>query len=356
VPLRTIVVSGLIAVLSAILISAYIIASNRPPGASGAMAATEFVTFARFDTKADVIITASADGSSQRKLIEIPHAAEFGIVPALSPDGGHFAYTVLPPSNLAPAPDSPAQLWVASLDGSPPSWLGDGFDLLVKPLWSPDGTSVIARRPGSDGSFTLIRVDVRDGSTATAVTSLSAPFPVAFDSFGGLLYASLSPAGTDLFRLDQGVSSTVAHLSDDLTRDWTLSPDGSRLAFVALSQSDQQMTSTIDVLDLESLALTHGESSGNAFGPAWSAGGLLSFGRLSASGGSIVAGETSIAAARGGFDAPLAWSKSSAIAVRSFESPSLSAPGRERLAVLTPSGARRTIATGEVTFIGWTYR
>jgi hypothetical protein len=58
-----------------------------------------------------------------------------------------------------------------------------------------------------------------------------------------------------------------------------------------------------------------------------------------------------------GFDVPLGWSRSgAAIAVRSFDGSSISAPGNARLDVLAANGARKTIATGEVTFIGWTYR
>ncbi|HEY7270016.1 MAG TPA: hypothetical protein VH951_09330, partial [Dehalococcoidia bacterium] len=268
------------------------------------------------------------------------------------------AYTVLPPSNLAPAPDSPAELWVTARDGSPPDRLSDGVDLLVHPLWAPDGTAVIARRVQPDGSFALIRVAIADGAGTAVITSSNALFPIAFDPQGALLYASISTTGSDLRRLDAATSadSAVVHLSDDLTRDWTLSPDGARLAFVALAQSAQGVASRIAVADLATGAVTAVDSQGNAFGPAWSADGRLTFGRLTAGGGSIVAGEGSFPGARGGFDSPLAWSNAGRVALRTFETPSLTAPGRESLTIMTATGARRTIASGEVTFIGWTYR
>jgi hypothetical protein len=352
---RLIIAAGLIAVLTGFAVLT--LTKSRADGSAAApFPRSEAVLYAQFGTKADAVISASSDGSHKRKLFVVPHAAEYGIVPALSPDSRALAFTLLPPTNLAPAPDSPAELWVAALDGSAPRLLGGGFDLLVHPLWTPAGDAVLARRLLPDGRFALQRVGVSDGAIDNLVVAEAALFPVGFDSNGRLLYIAISSNGCDLSMLDSSGPVTLAHLSDGLTRDWTLSPDRGRLAFVALAPSQTQMTSRVAVLDLSSRAITPVSAEGSTFGPAWSADGSLSFARVGAGAGSIITGSATYATSRAGFDAPLAWSRSAGLAVRSFEAPSLTQPGRQSLAVIAPPGSRHTIAHGEVTFIGWTYR
>ena len=51
--------------------------------------------------------------TSRTKLLSVPHAPEYGVIPSLSPDRRSVAYTVLPPETPAPGPDAPAELWVA---------------------------------------------------------------------------------------------------------------------------------------------------------------------------------------------------------------------------------------------------
>ena len=56
-----------------------------------------------------------------------------------------------------------------------------------------------------------------------------------------------------------------------------------------------------------------------------------------------------------GFEVPLAVGPGGdSFIVRAFENPSSFSPGRSSLAFVDAEGERNTIATGEVTFVGWT--
>jgi dipeptidyl aminopeptidase/acylaminoacyl peptidase len=325
------------------------------------------VVFAQFGLDADIIYEAPAsEPSDRRKLFEIPHAREFGMIPAIAPDGRRLAYTALSAETAAPTPESPAELWLAGIEAdATPRRLGEGFDLLAPPVWSPDGRSLILRRSsGSAGPYELVSVNVAAAVEVSLLGSEAALFPVSFTPDGaGLYYVALHSGGSDLYRLDGAGTRPVlvSHLSDDLTRDWRLSPAGDRLAFLTLADSPQRISSRVQVLDVVSGQVSAAQSEADEFGPAWSPEGELTFGQLTQSrettglrhGDSIL----TTPATQRGFDVPLAWSRSgSNIAVRTFDGPSVTAPGRATLALLTPDGGRQTIAQGEVTFIGWTYR
>ncbi len=369
-PLRLLGVSALIAVLFGLAALVY---STNPFGGSpgaGMPALADYVVYAQFGPEADVIYEASAANPlKRRRLSEVRHAREFGIVPSISPDGRQFAYLALPETNLEPDRDAPAEVWVASFDASrKPAMVGEGFFLQVRPLWSPDGSGLVVRRTTPDGAFQLVRIDLATAGQSALVSSFAPAFPVAFSTDGkGLYFVTISVgpaglAGTDLHLLDitTATVSRVAHLSDDLTRDWTLSPSGDRLAYIArVAEVDGGIFTRVLVTNLASGETTSSGLDTDEFSPQWSPAGDLTYGRVGASRQmtGLVVGGGSVAAPAIGFDVPLAWSRSgSGIVVRSFDGPSVTAPGRAMLTLVTPSGSRKTIANGEVTFIGWTYR
>jgi hypothetical protein len=66
-------------------------------------------------------------------------------------------------------------------------------------------------------------------------------------------------------------------------------------------------------------------------------------------------GVTALAAPPRGFDLPLGWSSDGrALAARSFDGKSASAPGMETTVVVSTDGARRPVTgTGEIIVFGW---
>ncbi len=336
-------------------------------GRAGSSAAEHFA-YVQFGLNSDTVYLSSSDQPTRRdEAFRVPHAAGYGIVPSLSPDGRTAAYNVLSPSTRRPSPDSPAELWTASLDGGPrPKMLASGADLLVRPVWSADGDTIAFRRstprPDAAGDFQLVAVDVAAGTERLLVESSEhAVFAVGWagDVF---YYVRLRPDGSDLLSLDRsGRQQDVGVLSDYLTRDWSLSPDGRRLAYLALYQVGRQLTSRALVLEIESGRLAPaGNETADEFGPVWSPSGEVAVGRLVAGdavGGVYVvspAGAMALASPKRGFDVPLAWSPSgSLLAVRTFSGSSIGDPGAPALALVDPRGHRSNVVSGEVTFLGW---
>src|SRR3954469_19217395 len=109
------------------------------------------IAYFEFGETADTLWLADLQNPSTRtRLLLAPHAREYGVVPSLSPDGRRFVYTSLPPETRNPGPETPAGLWLKSAGGSErPVLIARDVELLVRPVWTPDGRGVVYRRPGA---------------------------------------------------------------------------------------------------------------------------------------------------------------------------------------------------------------
>ncbi len=347
------------------------IARNRGASSSPSVsiAPVERFAYLQFGVTADsVYLGSTRDPTKPKKAFDIPHAANWGAVGSLSPNGKSIAYNALPAATVNPTADSPADVWVAPLDGSTrPVKVAQGVDLLVRPTWSPDGRSLVLRKStpqdGTAGDFELVAVDAATGEEHGLVSSSGlALFPVGYAPSGGsLYYVRLKPDGSELFALDPGKSDPrfVATLSDYLTRDWALSPDGQRLAYLALYQNGKTLSSKAMVIDLEKPSPTPAEvAPGDEFGPTWTADGVLTYGRLGAGAARLAADGSALpplARPQRGFDVPLGWSEAGTVlAVRSFDGSSTLDPGSASLVLVDEHGARTNVSKEEVTFLGWT--
>lgn len=355
-------------VLLILLLLSFALEAPAPAPAPAAAAPAGHIAYFEFGTNADTLWLASAANPSDREAVfSAPHAPEFGVVPGLSPYGGHVAYTALAPATPAPGPDSPAGLWVASLAGNTaPRLIAGGVDLLVAPVWSPDAKRVVYRRSGANG-YSLVEMPADGGAERVLVTSPAdqALFPVGFTPDGATLYhVALSDGASQLFAIDtaSGVQTPLLQLSGGLTRDWALSPDGSQLAFLALTYSPEAVNSRAYVVDLATAAMRPAtDASLSAFGPVWDAEGGLVVGALNRDGESsfvrIQDGDTSQVLGPGsGFDVPLAYSAGGAYLVRAFDGASATAPGRASLTLIDSNGGRRVLTSRDMTFVGWSAR
>jgi dipeptidyl aminopeptidase/acylaminoacyl peptidase len=331
------------------------------------------IVFSEFSIGEDTLWSAPADDPSERTLIAtIPHAAEYGILASVSPNGALVAYTVLPPSERKPSADAPAEVWVVGSDGGEPRRLATDADLLITPVWSPDSASLVFRRSESvdnaAGIFRLVRVDLAGRATDLLETDAGV-FPVDFSPDGSdLFYTIISPAGTELARVqvDSLTTAVVAHLSDDFTRDWHLSPDGERLSFLAPEPTSPTPSYQAMVVETDSPDEPQPLREGAAgdFNPIWHPNSVdLTLGqepaasepeaalRLSALGGPA----EELEAPDTGFDVPVSWSPDgSYLALRSFDGTSALYPGRERIVILGPDGERRELKlNAEISLAGW---
>ena len=354
-----------LALLTLSFVSLLDLRTTKTAPASVATTPKQGIAYFEFGSDADTLWLADpAKPSKREKIMVAPHAVDFGVIPSLAPGGARFAYTALSPEMKAPSVDAPAELWLASLDGGKPVRIARGVDLLVAPVWSRDGGSVVVRRSGGS-AYELLRVDVASGVMTTVVTSGEAVFPLAYAADGGLLYVQLTQqTGSTLMAADAaGKTRVVAALSEGLTRDWVLSPAGDKLAYLEMTLTTERMASRARVLDLATGAITPaGDENADAFRPVWRKDGTLVVGRLAAGekSGGMVAGGTALAGPKRGFDVPLAAGSNAASTgsgqayiAQSFDGSSVRDPGASVLTLVAPSGEHVTIATGEVTFLGW---
>ena len=334
--------------------------------------------YSEFSQNSDTIWTAAADNLSQRRAIAtVGHAPEYGIFPSLSPDGHRIAYTVLPPDGGQADIAAPAEVWVMDGNGAGRRRLAVDADLPVTPVWAPDSGSLVFRRSvpreNAAGSFQLVRITLAGVETVLVDADVGL-FPVGFSADGATFYyVQLSPNGTDLGRVAAtgGPAAPVAHLSDDFARDWHLSPDGTRLAFLAPRYTDDRVSYSATVLDLGGdsaapvlRAASAMLSDADEFNPIWNPNGRdLTVGRLtSGSAGAPalqmaaagVGAERSLAAPPRGFDVPLAWSADGGyLAVRFFEGSSVTNPGRSWVMVVGGSKRQTVAATSDIEVLGW---
>jgi len=336
----------------------------------------------KFGIEADTLWVAPATKPSQRQVMAVvPHAAHYGIYATLSPDGRYIAYTALSPGLRDASNDSPAEVWVMGADGSYPRLLATDADLLITPVWAPDSASLVFRRSQSRenaaGTFELVRISLA-GSDSTAaglaestlVAAEAGLFPVGFSPDGDrFYYTQISAAGTELGQVPtgSGFPSLLAHLGDDFTRDWHLSPDGDRLAFLTPQQSPAGTVLRAMVMELNGTfqlrpALPTGDWPAQDFNPIWHPKdgdltlGRLTLGEAKAPAIRVDASEVKpLEAPSQGFDVPLAWSPDgSTLALRSFQGNLESKSGPYHLILLDAEGQRREVkAESEISFVGW---
>ena len=327
------------------------------------------LVFAEFGPTADRVYLAPAADPAQRTLVTtVDHVAEWGLNPALNLAGTKAAFTVLPPSTTRPQADSPAELWLLDVTTGQRQRITGDADLRVPPVFNAAGTALVYRASASGGRQSLVRIDIATGTRRPLVEVETAfgVFPIGFARDGALIFASLSNAGTDLLAVADGAPPRkLLHASDQLARDWRVSPAGDTIAYLAPVVSAERVAYRLHVARLDGAAPGRlgDDAAGEQYGGAWRpAGDAVTVGQqpngatgasaatLPLSGGA----PTLLAAPPRGFDHPLTWSADgSALAVRSFDGTSAAAPGRESTAVIV--GGQRRVVSGpaEIIVFGW---
>lgn len=356
------------------------LAETEPPQAtqlqSALQAAGSLVVYSEFGENADQLWAANPDDPAQRtELGRIDHTLGYGIVPSLSPDGTRVAYTVL--SAGAPGgPGAPAELWVLDTRSGQREQLAAGLDLHIAPVWLPDSEAVVVRRSNwaeaAAATSELVLIDM--SGAATTIASGAELFPIDFSLDGAALYyASLASGGTDLARapVGGGAAETLAHLSDGIARDWRLSPDGTRLSYVADDGPQANGLLTAQVMELSTgKILTPLATEGVAqASPIWEpAEGDLTVGTLDAdapdAGAPVVVKVDGTATlgvveeplpAGNGFDVPVSWSpEGDKLAVRAFEGSDPGNPGPSWIVIVGTDGDRERLSSrSDVIVAGW---
>lgn len=337
------------------------------------------LVFAEFGQRADRVYIAPPHAPDQRQQVaEVPHAEGWGINPAPALAGTLAAFTALPPGS-APQRDTPAELWLLDVPIGRLTRVATDADLLAPPVFDASGEALLYRRSDDSGTQSIVRVAVRTLEREPVLTTKAGfgLYPIGFARDGGLLYFVLATTGTDLYRVATGEQPRLLlHASDQVARDWRISPDGQRLSYLAPEPVAERVVHRLHVIDIDS----HGTprrggtplaaqppGAGEQFGGVWTpTGDAITVGRepyqdaradaLTLSVGGSDA--RTLAGPARGFDVPLAWSADGQyLAARSFDGTTSHEPGNEQIVVLGPDGQRTPItAQGEVIFFGWIAR
>ncbi|MDP6605626.1 MAG: hypothetical protein QF664_05140 [Dehalococcoidia bacterium] len=332
------------------------------------------LVFAEFGQLADRIYSADADDTTRRTLVTtVEHAEGWGINPAPAMAGALVAFLALPPGSRGRG--AGAELWLLDVEGGERTRLARDADLFAAPVFAAGGAYLAYRAFGVDGEQRIVRYDL-ERRTRRIVHRYAGEFgviPVATTDSGTTLFVELSTGGTDLLSVDgDGNVDWLLHASDEVARDWQLSPDGSRLSYLAPERTGERVLQRLHVVsmtggDAADVSIRLATADSQQFAPVWDpAGGALTFGRepypdatasaatLSLADGSV----TALAAPERGFDAPLGWSPDGRyLAARSFDGRSAFEPGAESMVVISVDGQRHAVTAGsELIYIGWTTR
>jgi len=359
------VLAGLVAILPIVgAMVAALAGGDGSPGAPRTAFATapvgEYAVVARNGQDADVIFVAPASNpDAASEIARIPHLPGFASTGAVSPEGRRLALVAAD----AGTPARPGgSLYLLDLETAALTRLAIRVDYLQTPVWSPDGRDLVFTRTvegdGAAASVAILRVAV-DGSgerQASTFERVLGAYAVGFDPSGRLVTVVIDGRGSTAYRDD----SEAAHLSTQITRDWKLSPDGSRLAFIESDTSDGlQYRSSIVSLDGgtagEVAAQSASGDGGQQLGVAWKPGAPdPTFGREPVA---ILATEgVSAQAVTGGFDVPVAFSPGgSGLAVQHWSGPNFGQAGKMSLQVVADDGSR-TSFDAFTRFYGWATR
>ena len=238
-----------------------------------------------------------SDPTQRQQLHTIEHAPGWDIVGAASPDGQRLAYLVLPPDARDPQTEAVLVLLdnLDRPDGPRTRTLFRGADLAGSLAWSSDGAALFVRTTtaGTDDrlTFELIEIDAANGEQRSLVrrNDVLGLYPVGRIGQGPTYSVAVGVNGSELLLINAASKSgevEMRPLSRLVTRSWTLSPDGSQLAFteqqgldlrvrVASLTSDSAQLTVAAALDANGTDATVGTAS-----PAWHPDGTLSVGTL----------------------------------------------------------------------------
>jgi hypothetical protein len=184
------------------------------------------------------------------------------------------------------------------------------FDYLSRIAWSQDGQRLALTHttPANDAGRSAADVIELNAVTGQAATlahfeGVFSVAPVGYSLDGKRAFiVVVDQSGSTLWTVQNGKAEKTAPLSPGRTRDWSLSPDGSRLAYVdvlgAAARSYAGRTlliATGEITDMNAL--------GNQLGPAWAPGSQIP--QFGGPGGSV---QLNPAPPEGTYVVPASWS------------------------------------------------
>jgi len=221
----------------------------------------------------DAIFVRSIDpGSKPVQVATFKHLFGLHARGVASPEGDRIA--VLSVSNY---PLSAARLSIVDLAAgvqNPP--FEAEFEYLSHLSWAPDGERIAGvRYSRMDGAGRVV-ADVLETDTRIGLTSIVARFdnaievaPVGYSRNGDLLYiVVIDQAGSNLWVERAGKLEKVGQMSAGRTRDWSMSDDGARLAFIDVRTGTDRVYVGRTML-IATGAVNDAPAPGDQIGVAW---------------------------------------------------------------------------------------
>lgn len=182
----------------------------------------------------DIVVQPASGATAPRVIATFPSGGPTGFHTrgSASPLGDQLAVLWIP------AFATTANLALVDLPSGRVRPVEGSFDSLSALAWAPDGTRIAATKTSeADGVKTIavleIEVATLQSRPLVAFENVIEVVPVgySFDS-SRLFTVVLDAKGSNLYVERAGKTELAAELSPGRTRDWALSPDGSRLAYV----------------------------------------------------------------------------------------------------------------------------
>lgn len=303
------------------------------------------------DTSDEIRVAPAEDPAAAITIASVDHLPGFISRGAVSPDGTRLALVTVDAGRVT-APG--ASLLVLDLESGDLTRAAIDIDHTQTPVWTPDSDAVIVTRGGDaeSGDITVHRIDASaDGETPLhSHAGVLGAYPVGYDGDGRLVSVVIDGNGSHIYRDGDHVTT----ISDNITRDWTLSPGGDELAYIETDtgQGTRYLPHTVSLDDGAGVLAQSLAPDNEALGSAWSPAGA-EFGHEPP-----VASDSDSAFAQtldSGFDVPLAYSPDGAhVAVEHWTGSSFSDPGTVSFEIV--SADTRQPLPDATRFYGWSER
>lgn len=269
-----------------------------------------------------------------------------------SPLGDAIALLSVSPSTSPLATLSLVALPLGSTREGPGS-----FDYLSPMAWSQDGGRVALRRstPADEAgrvSVSVFEVDVMTfrSRSAAVFENVYEAAPVGYSLDGKRLFiVVIDQSGSSLWAERDGRTQRIASLSPGRTRDWSLSPDGARLAFVDILGVGERSYAGRSLV-VATGGLTSAPPAGNQIGAVWLPGSQAPL--FGGPGGSVQLSDPPQDAA---YVVPAQWSPDGSTLAATIYSASSGRQGSASRSIELVTPERRVVLADQegAAFLGW---
>ena len=304
----------------------------------------------------DYLYVRSVDGGRPRILDSFPTVsfANLHARGAAAPTADRIAVL-----SVADPGKASAQMTLIDVNGGGRQIQGVAFDYLSPLAWSADGqllAGVVSQPanegPGSGAEVLVVNAATGEPAVAAHFDNVFQVAPVGYSIDRERLFVvAIDQSGSALWAIRNGKSQKVATLSTGRTRDWSLSPDGSRLAFVDIVPAGERSYAGRTLL-IATGAVTDSASNGNELGPGWMPGAQVPV--FGGPGGGIRLNPPS---PEGAYVVPASWAPDGTMLVATIYSASSdrSAPPEESVELVTSTTRVRLAEEPGVRFLGWVH-